>query len=1214
MLRILFFLCCFIPISVFSQTPRLPSPNSVVNGGQVVKDCATDLFIKNQRGYESYKVSEDKMNEEVRQYALRRDSSNGVITLPVVVHIVNLNPSLVSDGSIISAISELNDAYGKTGKYSASVGADTKIRFCLAKKDPNGGISTGITRTTSYFGRSLNPVIEDKRLKNTIQWDPARYINVWYVADMELETVTKFECGKWIRMNGGGYATMPPASPEIDGIVVTAFGSQLVHEMGHYLGLYHTFEGLNCKNNDCTVDGDKVCDTPPDAYLGSSFSCNQPDNSCGTDTLSGFTKDMPDQIANFMDYGNESCHNEFTSGQAQRMVAVINTQRSGLLQDECTAPCVANITAGFTRDIFYPLPGNLINYTNISIGTSRYEWLVNDQLAATSINFSNSFSDTGKYKITLKAYSDSACFATYTNYVIVNCGVTARFYTDKRELAAKAPVYLDTIHFTNTSEGATSYKWIMRNDKGMTEEVIGISKDLTYVFQFPATYYVKLIATNGSCTDSTEEFPIPVTDAEADGVVALHKIECYKQTKLRVTLYVCNRGYTPIPRNTPISFYDSDPRLATAKKIDTTFLLPDAVLGLCCGTAYTITLDVGSRGLNQLYAVFNDSGNTHPLVLPNTMFVEKDYNNNISLAQNVAFKIAPIPPSAVLEWGDTLQLNALSKQDTLATYKWSTPRDISCTNCQTPILIADSSIVKTVIGTSTLGCTDTAYVDIKVPPYNDFSIAINDAQCAGTDSLFVSFTISNAFKRGVLPKTLSVSFYNGDPQTGKATLLPPVITLSDSIRAKQVTINKFIKGMSAGPLYAVVNDSARALPVSFTNLYLPEKNYSNNIDDTLYRPETVQIDPSDTTVFRTTSLPLVIANPIYNPASIAWSNSNDYKLSCYNCAATVITPLNSSLVNVQMENKFGCVIKGAADVKVFPPDMQVQILDTKCYTNTMALVTFKICMNNYYDTVFANIPVSFYDGNPTSGLAHLLQPVYYTTKKVAGGCSTYTARITAPTTNQLVAVVNDKGDNSRTIPSKSYDETDFTNNLDKTVYTPFEVSVFPSDTTVQRLGSVMLTPFAKGGTIRNYLWTPSQFLSCTNCATPVATPRYTMQYQLLARNEYSCTDTALAIVKTQTGQGAYIPDAFTPNGDRLNDVLYVMAGPDVVALKDFSIFNRWGMKVFQVQNVAPNNPLFGWDGRIKGKEAPPESYVYYATVTFINGAQQVYKGTVVLIR
>ena len=60
----------------------------------------------------------------------------------------------------------LNNAFSRSGAYSASAGADTKLRFCIVKKDPNGGITTGITRTTSFFSNSLNKDIEDARLKN----------------------------------------------------------------------------------------------------------------------------------------------------------------------------------------------------------------------------------------------------------------------------------------------------------------------------------------------------------------------------------------------------------------------------------------------------------------------------------------------------------------------------------------------------------------------------------------------------------------------------------------------------------------------------------------------------------------------------------------------------------------------------------------------------------------------------------------------------------------------------------------------------------------------------------------------------------------------------------------------------------------------------------------------------------------------------------------
>ena len=94
--------------------------------------------------------------------------------------------------------------------------------------------------------------------------------------------------GGWFRLQVGGYATMPPGGGATDGIVVGGFGKVLAHEMGHYLGLYHTFEG-GCYNADCLTSGDRVCDTPPDNSVRASFSCTLPENSCFTDTLSSYS-------------------------------------------------------------------------------------------------------------------------------------------------------------------------------------------------------------------------------------------------------------------------------------------------------------------------------------------------------------------------------------------------------------------------------------------------------------------------------------------------------------------------------------------------------------------------------------------------------------------------------------------------------------------------------------------------------------------------------------------------------------------------------------------------------------------------------------------------------------------------------------------------------------------------------------------------------------
>jgi gliding motility-associated-like protein len=104
------------------------------------------------------------------------------------------------------------------------------------------------------------------------------------------------------------------------------------------------------------------------------------------------------------------------------------------------------------------------------------------------------------------------------------------------------------------------------------------------------------------------------------------------------------------------------------------------------------------------------------------------------------------------------------------------------------------------------------------------------------------------------------------------------------------------------------------------------------------------------------------------------------------------------------------------------------------------------------------------------------------------------------------------------------------------------------------------------------------------------------------------------MVRTFSGGTVNIPTAFTPNADGLNDVFYLLASPDVEIVKDFSVFNRWGEKVFQVNSVPPNDPNFGWNGYFKSVHAPAGAYVYQATIRFTDGKEQFFKGTVVLIR
>jgi gliding motility-associated-like protein len=91
-----------------------------------------------------------------------------------------------------------------------------------------------------------------------------------------------------------------------------------------------------------------------------------------------------------------------------------------------------------------------------------------------------------------------------------------------------------------------------------------------------------------------------------------------------------------------------------------------------------------------------------------------------------------------------------------------------------------------------------------------------------------------------------------------------------------------------------------------------------------------------------------------------------------------------------------------------------------------------------------------------------------------------------------------------------------------------------------------------------------------------------------------------------------MPNAFSPNGDGKNDYLYVIGGLDIRKVKNLSVFNRYGQRLFQSVNSPANDRKFGWDGTVNGKRVDFGTYVYFAAVEYLDGSVQTIKGTVIV--
>ncbi|MEZ4957487.1 MAG: gliding motility-associated C-terminal domain-containing protein [Saprospiraceae bacterium] len=147
-------------------------------------------------------------------------------------------------------------------------------------------------------------------------------------------------------------------------------------------------------------------------------------------------------------------------------------------------------------------------------------------------------------------------------------------------------------------------------------------------------------------------------------------------------------------------------------------------------------------------------------------------------------------------------------------------------------------------------------------------------------------------------------------------------------------------------------------------------------------------------------------------------------------------------------------------------------------------------------------------------------------------------------------------------------------------------------------------------------WTPAEGLSCTDCLSPVASPTSNQSYLLEVMDTSGCTAQAnINVTFTEPGVDIFVPNAFSPNDDGINDFLTVFAnGFSVVQVKQFLIFDRWGGAVFEAFDFSPNNPESGWDGKHKGRLLDGAVFVWLAEVALADGSTKLLEGEVVLVR
>jgi len=146
-------------------------------------------------------------------------------------------------------------------------------------------------------------------------------------------------------------------------------------------------------------------------------------------------------------------------------------------------------------------------------------------------------------------------------------------------------------------------------------------------------------------------------------------------------------------------------------------------------------------------------------------------------------------------------------------------------------------------------------------------------------------------------------------------------------------------------------------------------------------------------------------------------------------------------------------------------------------------------------------------------------------------------------------------------------------------------------------------------------WTPSETLSCSDCLDPVATPVQQTDYEVVVTSKEGCTASAHIALFVRKNVDIYVPNAFSPNGDGINDIFLIYAGGNAVSeIKSFLVFSRWGESVFELYKFQPNIPQFGWDGKYRSEPMNPAVFAWFAEVELIDGSTRLLEGDVTLMK
>lgn len=292
-----------------------------------------------------------------------------------------------------------------------------------------------------------------------------------------------------------------------------------------------------------------------------------------------------------------------------------------------------------------------------------------------------------------------------------------------------------------------------------------------------------------------------------------------------------------------------------------------------------------------------------------------------------------------------------------------------------------------------------------------------------------------------------------------------------------------------------------------------------------------------------------------------------------NIASPLARPLVTTNYVITAQSAFGCESKDSVLIAVIEKVNTIVDGDFEICNGESTQLTTSIVEEGYTSTNVIWSPVNNLSNN--TALAPIVNPnttTTYTMIATSGSC--------IPDTQTIVVIVNN-------LPDVQIVK-------DRKVNTGTNINLSVNTESI----------------IDEYNWQPADILSCNTCENPsfTANESQTVTVEVTDNNGCKNTDEAEIDVVGFCGDDVFIPNTFTPNGDEMNDKLFVR-NLALDGLKIFRIFDRWGKLVFETTDINE-----GWDGRYKGVNLSTSVFAYYVEVICSNGQVRPKTGNVTLLR